>query len=175
MTTITTQRRYRLVDPRTLDQDARRYLADLLIGHLRDDRWELREGEELGIPRHPGERPSHRTHGKGFPDPPGSENIIVFTAPPLYEIDIPKHLVALEDASYNFWCRLNREGHLPRLDRLLHGLRGSARVFYPEPSGYGTNKRLKLRRSKHVTREEGDAAISLLNACLVAVSVDNSL
>lgn len=178
LTQTVPQARYRLLDPRTLDQDSRRYLADLLVSHLRDDEWELREEaglEDAGIPRHPGERPAHRTIGKGFPTPRGTGYVLTFTAPPVYEIGIPKYLVVLEEVAYTFWSRQHERGDPPLLsllDRLLHGLRGSARVFYPEPSGYGTAKRLKLRRSKHVTRDEGDAALSLLDACLVAVLVD---
>lgn len=171
MTQSVPQTRYRLVDPRTLDQDSRRYLADLLVSHLRDDEWELREDaglEDAGIPRHPGERPAHRTHGKGFPTPRGTGYVLTFTAPPIYEIGIPKHVVMLEDAAYKLWSHINAAEHLPRLDHLLRGLHGSVRVFYLEASGYGTNKRLKLRRSKNVTKEQGEAALSLLDACLVA-------
>jgi len=166
--TLTTERTFRWLDPEYLNINTRRYLADLLIGYLRDDRWELRVDKTMVPIEAPGELPTFSSLGVGRSDPPGSSHVLTFTAPPLYELGIPKHLVMLDAGDYNRWCRGEAYTYLPHLDRLLHFMHGNARVFFPELSGYGTRKQLKLRRSKNVSKEQGEAALSLLDICSLA-------
>ncbi len=160
---------YTWLDPEHLSVDVRRYLADLLIGHLRDDRWEMRIDKDLVPIKSPGEAPGFSSVGVGRSDPLGSSHVLAFTAPPMYEMDIAKHLVVLDAGKYDRWCSRESYNHLPRLDRLLHAMHGNARVFYYKLSGYGSNKKLKMRRSEVVTKEEAEAALSLLDESLVCV------
>jgi hypothetical protein len=158
---------YTWLDSEELNIDARRYLADLLISHLRDDRWHMRIDKDFVPIESPSEALGFSSVGVGRHDPLGSSHVLSFIAPPIYELGIPKHLVALGSSEYEWWCRQEAYNHLPHLDRLLHVMHGNARVFYSEPSGYGTNKQLRFRRSKVVTKEEGDAALSLLSECYI--------
>jgi hypothetical protein len=160
---------YTWLDSEELDVDTRRYLADLLVGHLRDDRWHMRIDKDLVPIESPGEVPGFSSVGVGRHDPLGSSHVLSFTAPPIYELGIPKHLVALGSSEYEWWCRREVRDHLPRLDRLLRAMHGNARVFYTKLSGYGTNKQLKFRRSEVVTKEESEAALSLLAECYICI------
>lgn len=165
--TQTLEREYRLVDFETLTQDTKRYLADLLIGYLREDRWELRVDPEYSPVQPNGETPNWKTIGGGRGDPLESSHVMSFVAPPLHGPDIAKHLVMLEATAFEQWERYHL-GEAVLLERLTVPMHGAKRVFFPELSGYGTNKKLKMRRSKWVTKEEGEAAISVLGICIVA-------
>ena len=159
---------YQWLDPEHLSPDLSRYLADLLIGHLRDDVWDERIDETYVPIRAPGENPGFKTIGKGYPSSPGSSHYLVFTAPPIYELGIDqKHLVVLDAVDYSGWCRGEKYRFLPEIDRLIHVARPEIRVFVSEPSGYGTNQRLKMRRAKSVTREQAEASLELLKACCI--------
>lgn len=157
------------IAPEQLNVDTRRYLADLLIGHLRDDHWTMRIDKTMVPIEAPGEAPGFSSVGVGKSDPLGSSHVLSFTAPPIYEMGIRKHLVVLDAGDYDRWCRVEAYNHLPHIDRLLRAMHGNARVFFYELSGFGTNKTLKMRRSKVVSKEEADAALALLDICHTCV------
>lgn len=165
LTTLEQEKQYRPVNFKTLTQDEKRYLADLLINHLRDGVWALRVNPVYSPVQPTSETPSWKTIGAGRSDPIESTQVMSFTAPPVYEMEIPKFLVALEEEAYNDFSQFSDTS---ALEGLLRGVRGDVRVFVAELSGYGTAKKLKYRRAKSVTREQAHTALDLLECCVLA-------
>lgn len=164
--TLTTERAYTWLEPEQLNVDTRRYLADLLVGHLRDDHWTMRIDKTMVPIEAPGEMPGFSSVGVGRSDPLGSSHVLSFTAPPMYEMAIRKHLVVLDAGDYDRWCRYEASTYLPHLDRLLHNAR-EPRIFVAELSGYGSAKKLKMRRAQSITKDDAEAILSLLETCSI--------
>jgi hypothetical protein len=93
---------YKWLDPEHLPADTKRYLADLLVGHLRDDHWIMRIDKDLVPIEAPGEMPNFSSVGVGRSDPLGSSHVLSFTAPPHYELGVVRrHLVVLDAGDYD--------------------------------------------------------------------------
>lgn len=162
------EQEYRPVSFESLNEDEKRYLADALIQRLRLDRWQLRVNKVMSPFDSPGEAPGFFSVGTGRSEPLESSHVMVVYAKPSYELGIGRFVIALGSGLYSDWCKANAYTALPHLDRLIHGMRSEAKVFHSKLSGYGSAKRVKMRRSEYVTSEQGEAALDVLELCVIA-------
>ncbi len=154
-----------------LSVDTLRYVADNLILELRDDRlWERRILPDYHPELSKTEVAGWKTLGAGRETKPeGYIDVLEVPLQPIYELAIPKLMVALDEWTYReFRNILCSERRLEHLDSLL-AMRADAHVYVPAYSGYGNTSVPTMRRANNVSSDEARVAFELAKRAHVFV------